>query len=386
MALYVDIKKSLGDFHLEVKFEAGDEIFSLLGASGCGKSLTLKCIAGIERPDSGRIVLDGVTLFDSERGINLKPQQRRAGYLFQQYALFPNMTVRQNIRCGVRRETAAGSGNNGSAALQDADVRVEEMLEAMQLESVAELQPSQLSGGQQQRTALGRILINDPNIVMLDEPFSALDTHLRFWMENSVKKMMRRYGKTVLLISHDRDEVFRMADSIAVMDQGRLQVSGPKHEVFRAPCTVAAARLTGCKNIAPAKVVDSHHLNVAEWGMTLETVQDCTGAGYAGVRLHDVHLLDAEEPYGRKDRVEEGRSGADSDPGYEKNANMVSCIAAETIENPFSYTVILKTAEGTGTFGMEIGKDRWNEVKKSGSKEVRLAVHIPPDAVLPLCE
>ena len=149
MALHVDIEKTLGSFHLKVKFEAGNHVLALLGASGCGKSMTLKCIAGIETPDRGRIVLDGTTLFDSEERVNLPPQRRRVGYLFQQYALFPNMTVAQNIACGVREK-------------KDARAQVEEMIWAMHLEGLEHKKPHQLSGGQQQRAALARILVNAP--------------------------------------------------------------------------------------------------------------------------------------------------------------------------------------------------------------------------------
>ena len=152
MALSVDIQKQLGDFRLEVQFDAGDETLALLGASGCGKSVTLKCIAGILTPDAGKIVLDGVTLFDSAARIDLPPQKRQVGYLFQQYALFPNMTVRQNIAAAVRDKS------------QRAAVTAEKLCQ-FQLEAVADLRPSQLSGGQQQRTALARILASRPRAI-----------------------------------------------------------------------------------------------------------------------------------------------------------------------------------------------------------------------------
>ena len=167
VALSVDIRKQLGDFHLEVQFDAGDETLALLGASGCGKSVTLKCVAGILTPDEGRITLDGVTLFDSAARIDLPPQRRHVGYLFQDYALFPNMTVRQNIAAGAkdrgrRRETA------------------EALIRRFRLEDAADRKPRQLSGGQRQRAALARILASEPRAVLLDEPFSALDSYLQY--------------------------------------------------------------------------------------------------------------------------------------------------------------------------------------------------------------
>ncbi|MBR0216819.1 MAG: ATP-binding cassette domain-containing protein, partial [Clostridia bacterium] len=173
MKLKVDIEKRLGDFCLRTAFEAEEGITGLLGASGSGKSMTLKCIAGIERPDRGTIELDGVTLFDSSRGIDLPPQKRHVGYLFQNYALFPNMTVRQNILCGLHHE-------------KDKAVRekqLETMLSTFGLSGLEKHKPAQLSGGQQQRVALARILVTKPQLLLLDEPFSALDSYLRLRLQ-----------------------------------------------------------------------------------------------------------------------------------------------------------------------------------------------------------
>ncbi|MCF0121206.1 MAG: sulfate/molybdate ABC transporter ATP-binding protein, partial [Oscillospiraceae bacterium] len=233
MALYVDIEKRLGAFRLSVKFETGNEVLALFGASGCGKSMTLKCIAGIETPDRGKIILDGRTLFDSEKRINLSPQKRRVGYLFQQYALFPNMTVRQNIAVGVRDK-----------ARRDEIVR--SLIAAMSLEGTEEKRPAQLSGGQQQRVALARILANEPEVLMLDEPFSALDAHLRFRLEQQMSTVLRSFGKSVLLVSHDREEVYRLSDRIAIMHGGSIEKTGTKEEVFLAPGTRSGALLIGC--------------------------------------------------------------------------------------------------------------------------------------------
>ena len=212
MALLVDIEKRLGDFLLDVKMEVGNEVLGLVGNSGCGKSLTLRCIAGIEKPDRGRIVLDGVTLFDSEKHINLTPQKRHTGLMFQNYALFPNMTVRQNIRAGTLRDKQTE---------QERDRKVSDIMDSFGLSALAQHYPSQLSGGQQQRTALARILVSEPRILMLDEPFSALDSELKFHMEAEVRDVIRHFGKTVILVSHDRGEAFRLSDRIAMMHDGR---------------------------------------------------------------------------------------------------------------------------------------------------------------------
>ena len=237
MSLLVDIEKTFPSFRLKMSFEAEDGMLSLLGASGCGKSMTLKCIAGIETPDQGKIILNGTTLFDSVAHVNLPPQKRRVGYLFQQYALFPNMTVRQNIRCGAREK-------------HNADVVVDDIIRKMHLEGLEPLHPYQLSGGQQQRVALARILVNQPEVLLLDEPFSSLDSHLRLQLEQEVRMVTRAFGKPVIFVSHNREEVFRLTDRIALMRNGQIDTIGEKNIVFSEPGTVSGALLVGCRSIS----------------------------------------------------------------------------------------------------------------------------------------
>ena len=345
MSLRVDIEKTLGNFHLKVKFEAENNVLALLGASGCGKSMTLKCIAGIETPDSGRIELDGVTLFDSAAHVNLAPQKRRVGYLFQQYALFPNMTVAQNIACGVRDK-------------RNARAQTEEMIRSMHLEGLESKRPHQLSGGQQQSAALARILVNAPEVLLLDEPFSALDSHLRFQLENEVRSAIRRFGKTVLLVSHNRDEVFRLSDEIAVMHDGRIEALGEKKAVFADPRTVNGAILTGCKNVARLEKRGERLACVPDWGATLETDRDIGGATHIGIRMHDVA----------------------ADGG---GTNALRCEVVEVIENPFSYTVMLRLqgAPDARPFGWEMDKDGWTR-----HRAPMVTVCLPPKQLLLLRE
>ena len=342
MALSVNIEKKLGNFHLKVNFETKNEVLAILGASGCGKSMTLKCIAGIEKPDKGKIILDGVTLFDSEKNINLPPQKRRVGYLFQQYALFPNMTVEQNIACGVREKDRKKEVTKN-------------MIQAMNLDGMEQKKPHQLSGGQQQRVALARILANEPEVILLDEPFSALDTYLRFQLEREVQESIRGFGKTVILVSHDRDEVFRLTDSIAIMKDGKLDAIGCKKDVFKNPQTRSGAILTGCKNISKVQMIDSQHILTEAWGFELSVPEVNEEIKYVGIRLHDVKLGPGE--------------------------NAVTGKVADVIENPFSYTVMLKIDENAGQFGIQLSKEMWKEVQAE-----ELTVHIPTDAILLLKE
>ena len=287
MSLHVDIRKVLGSFTLDVRFTAENGITSLLGASGCGKSMTLKCIAGIEKPDEGRIELDGRVLFDSEAHINLPPQKRRVGYLFQNYALFPNMTVRQNILCGLNREKDRAAKES----------RLRDMLRMMQLEGLEERKPAQLSGGQQQRVALARILVNDPQILLLDEPFSALDGHLRDSLKVEMRDLLERFGREVLMVTHDRNEAYNMSREIAVLDAGRLLAIKPTKELFADPGSVQAAILTGCKNIASARRIDEHTVEVPDWGVRLET-REAVREGLCAVAVR-AHYFNPSAPQNR---------------------------------------------------------------------------------------
>lgn len=343
MSIFVDIEKTLGNFHLKVNFQAENETLALLGASGCGKSMTLKCIAGIVKPDRGRIVVDDVVLFDSEKNINLTPQQRHTGLLFQNYALFPNMTVAQNIQAGARREPDR----------QKRKTAVDAVMESFGLRSLADHLPHQLSGGQQQRVALARILVSDPKILLLDEPFSALDAHLRFRLEQEMRQVIRNFGKTVLLVSHDRDEVFRMSDSIAVMENGTIQAVGEKHTVFHAPQTRSGAILTGCKNISAIQRLDNGQILATDWGLPLSLPSLPEEITALGIRMHDLSLAPGENQF--RFRV------------------------VEVIENPFSDTVLLEPCDvpSPGRIGWETDKATWQAVKQ---REITLS--LPLEALL----
>jgi len=345
MALFVDIEKRLGAFHLKVQFEAANEVLALLGASGCGKSMTLKCIAGIERPDRGRIVVDDVALFDSEQHINLTPQERRTGLLFQNYALFPNMTVLQNINAGAMREKDKSKR----------EANVKRIMDSFGIAELSKRYPHQLSGGQQQRVALARILVSAPRILLLDEPFSALDSHLRFSLEREVRKVIQDFGKTVIMVSHDRDEVYRMADSIAVINAGKVEAIGSKHEVFKNPQTRTSAMLTGCKNISRIESRGEGHIFAVDWGIELSANNGFASAEYVGLRMHSIYA----------------GSGI----------NSFKCRVAEEIENPFSYTIMLRPidAQEGKPIGWEMDKEKWLAIRAE-----EIAVCFPAESLLPL--
>ena len=249
MSLVVDIEKKLGGFLLRSKFETGSGTMALLGASGCGKSVTLKCIAGIMTPDKGRIVLDGETLFDSEKHIDLTPQRRQVGYLFQQYALFPNMTVLQNIQ-GEKQQRAS------------------EQLRRFRLEGLEKKYPAQLSGGQQQRVALARILASDPRAILLDEPFSALDGFLKWNLEMELADFLSDFSGPILWVSHDLGECFRSCRSVCIMDNGASLPVTDMETLVHHPATQCAARLVGLRNFLPGRRCEGG-VRIDGWEMVL---------------------------------------------------------------------------------------------------------------------
>ncbi len=276
MAISVSIRKKFPDFCLDMSFEETGSRLGVLGASGCGKSMTLRCIAGIEKPDSGKIVLNGRVLYDSDQKISLPPQKRRVGYLFQNYALFPNMTVEENIWAGVR-----GTKEEKQAASA-------EQIRQFRLEGLEKRYPSQLSGGQQQRVALARIMAYRPELILLDEPFSAMDSYLKDKLQQQLLVTLSAYHGDVILVTHNRDEVYKFCGRLLVMREGQKVVLGETKELFANPVKAEAARLTGCKNIAPARRLDAHTLEIGEWGVRLCLEREIgEQVRYVGIRAHD---------------------------------------------------------------------------------------------------
>lgn len=212
--LVCKIKKTLSGFTLDVDIKTEYRVTALRGASGCGKSMTLRCIAGVVKPDEGYIELNGKVLFDSEKKINLPPQKRKVGFLFQDYALFPNMTVRQNIMRGARDKSR-----------REKIIIAEEMAKKFRIDSHLDKYPHQLSGGEKQRCALARIFAGTPDILMLDEPFAALDSHLREELEIELEMLFDRFTKPILYVSHNYDEVRKLCDCVVAMNYGKSGIS-----------------------------------------------------------------------------------------------------------------------------------------------------------------
>ena len=221
----------------------------------------MRCIAGIETPDEGRIVVNDRVFFDSERKINLTPQQRKTALLFQSYMLFPNLTVAENVAAGIGRE----------ASKADRDALVAAELKRFGLEGFDRRYPAQLSGGQQQRVALARMLAARPGILMLDEPFSALDAHLKSVLEQNLVSLFDAFHGTVLYVSHDIDEALRFCDRIAVVEAGRITETGTGDDLVNRPQSLAGVKLSGCKNATAAVRVDERSVRLPKWGIEAAT-------------------------------------------------------------------------------------------------------------------
>ena len=336
MKLIVNIKKILRDFILNVNFSVEDEVLALLGASGCGKSMTLKCIAGIQTPDEGQIILNDKILFDSDKKINLKPQNRRVGYLFQNYALFPNMTVFENISfVAVNQKSVA------------------ENIKRFQLDGLENSYPNKLSGGQQQRVAFARILSSNAEILLLDEPFSALDSYVKWQLELEMKNIFKNYAGTAILVSHDRGEAFRMSDKVAVMNRGLIESFNEKHELFQNPKTLAATLLTGCKNISAAHI--ENDLIVADdWKISFKRSDLTKKIKFVGFRAKFIQYSQFE------------------------GENIFLMEVVEVIEDTFSFLIMVRRKNTNAKLiRWEVDKKIWHSVK---APEIYL--YFPPEKII----
>lgn len=283
MILDVNIENKLSSFKLDVNFTQENGVLGLLGASGSGKSMTLKAISGILTPTSGNITLGDKVFFDSNKKINLSPQQRKIGYVFQNYALFPNMNVIENISSGLHKKSA--------------EVRKElcsDYINKFRLNGLEKNYPSELSGGQCQRVALARALITNPDILLLDEPFSALDNHLKSEIERDFLKIIKEYNGIVIYVTHDISEAYRICDNIIAYDSGKAYNKRLKKEIFNSPQNLTEAKLTGIKNISTATIKDNKVI-AKDWGCDFTLDKNITNINYICFRENDISISNEED-------------------------------------------------------------------------------------------
>lgn len=330
--LFLDIEKRLANFHLQVTLNTDNQPLGLLGGSGAGKSMILRCIAGIETPNKGKIVLNNRVLFDSEKKIDLPIHQRRIGFLFQNYALFPHITVAENIAFGIPKSV-------------NVKEEVEKQLITMQLQGFGDRYPHQLSGGQQQRVALARALASKPEALLLDEPFSALDTHLRSQLEQQVTEILDDYSGVTLFVTHNMEEAYRLCPNLLVLEQGKEAHHGSKYEIFQHPASINVAQLTGCKNFSRVSILSSQQIEAIDWDCTLQIREKMPSQlSHVGIRAH--HLIFTKDP---------------------QKINTFPCYLVRTSETPHRMTVFLKLhSPGNHPHDYhlqgEIYKEKWENI------------------------
>jgi ABC-type sulfate/molybdate transport systems ATPase subunit len=341
MSLEVAIEKDVPGFRLAIEFTADRAPLGLLGPSGSGKTMALRAIAGLEKPDRGRIVLHGRVLYDSEQGINVPARRRRIGLLFQSYALFPHLNVTQNIAFGLRRLPET-----------ERNRRVTEQLAAAHLDGFAERYPATLSGGEQQRVALARAVAIEPAALLLDEPFSALDTHLRSALERQLRETLASYGGATLFVSHNLEEAYRVCEKLVVLSNGSVAAQGPKEEIFRHPPTLEVARVTGCKNFSRARPLSDGRVEALDWRCALRVAQEFTKApGHVAIRAHHVRVHPAQNLR------------------MENSENVFLCWMAAMTETPFRVTLDLRIGGppvGPADFHLqaEVFKQEWESFRE----------------------
>jgi len=266
-----NLQLKYGDFIAieNLNLEIGDgEALVLLGQSGCGKTSTMRCLAGLEEPSSGRIIIDDVVVFDSEKGINLPPNKRNVGMVFQSYAVWPHMTVFQNVAYSLKLQKLSKSETRD---------RVMEVLTLVGLEKFADRGASLLSGGQMQRVALARSLVMRPSVLMLDEPLSNLDARLRDRLRVELREIQLRLGLTCVYVTHDQHEAFALADRIALLQGGKIvQIGGPR-EMYETPASASIAHFLGVSNVMDCESVPapdgSATAKVTDHGLTIHSAQ-----------------------------------------------------------------------------------------------------------------
>lgn len=337
MGIEIAVKKSFESYELDFQVKSDAKWIAILGASGSGKSLTLKSIAGVETPDSGSIVVGGRVLFDSVTKVNLPSRERKVGYLFQNYSLFPTMTVEENIGVGIKNK-------------KNQKKIIEDYVKRYNLEGLKERYPHQLSGGQQQRVALARMMATEPEVILLDEPFSALDHHLREEMQRQLLYYLEDFAGTVILVSHDRDEVYRLSEELVILESGKSIAYGRTTELFEKPETVAAARLTGCKNIG--RMADGQGCYVENWDLHFPVISVKAGCEHIGIRAHHIRN---DKPLGQPYFVI---------PVHEYSVQ----------EGLWEVTVSVTTSpQATVPLLWKVSKERWKELAKTELRELYLA-------------
>jgi len=351
--LVVEIHKNFPSFSLIANLNVDEQPLGILGASGSGKSMTLRCIAGLETPARGRIILNGRKLFDSQQKINLPCRQRNIGFVFQNYALFPHMRVARNIGFGLQH-----------LPKEERRQRVQKYLNLMQLQGLEKRYPHQLSGGQQQRVALARALAIEPDAILLDEPLSALDNYLRSQIEQLLGDVFTNYQGVVLFVTHKLEEAYRVCENLVILDRGQVIGAGYKQDIFQHPPNFKVAQLTECKNFSALQVIDPQTIKAIDWHCSLKIVTPLNPSlEYVGIRAHHLKIVAQQDT---------------------NTVNTFPCWLVRISETPHRTTLYLKLhASGNHKLDYhlqgEVFKEKWYEIK---DKPFPWYVHLDPQKLI----
>jgi molybdate transport system ATP-binding protein len=357
MGLSVKLLKRVKGFALDVEWEIGNEVAVLLGSSGAGKSMTLQLIAGLMEPDAGFICSNGNIFFDKSSGINISPQQRSLGYVFQDRILFPHMTVRENIAYGLR-----------SKSREERDTRVSDMIRLFRLEGLEKMPPSAISGGQKQRVALARALIERPKALLLDEPFTALDSSLRFEMRRLLQEIRNEFDIPVVLVTHDFEDAYLLGDHILIYINGRVEQVGGRDDIFQKPRSAKIAEFLGLKNLFRAKIMRQdqqlHRLILEVDGLQFSMSADSRRGPVEVGREVDLFIRPEEVMI-----IREGKFVKDS-----LKQNIFEGKILDIADKETYHTVYFQTKEGKILFEILIPNYAFRNLDLSIGKMVRIAL------------
>ena len=316
--------------------------------------MLLRCIAGLERPHRGRIVLNGRILLDTEHRTHVPARERRVGMLFQHYALFPHVTLRDNIAFGLRHLPP-----------EEQSIRVAALLERTRIADLAHRYPREVSGGEQQRAALARALAIEPEALLLDEPLSALDAHLRSQMEVQLQETFAVYPRPVLLVTHNMEEAYRLGERLLVLSRGGIVAFGAKDEIFRSPPSLEVARLTGCKNFSRVRPLSEKSVMALDWNCALQVLRvPQQTPEHIGIRAHHIEFEEAS-------------------PWVAQEPNVFPCWLVRSSETPFRVTLYLSLHDPPGAPGecllqAEVFKEKWRLFR---DRPLPWKLRLPPESL-----
>ena len=346
------------------------EMVALMGASGCGKTTLINLICGIDKADSGSIMIDHEEITKMRRSKMAVFRRNNIGLIFQDFNLLESLNVKDNILLPLILENR----------IEDSEEKLKQIAEVLSIADIMGKSVTDISGGQKQRVAMVRMIASEPDILLLDEPFSALDSYLKWELEQEMRDMLAEVQKPVLFVSHNRDEVYRLCSMVSCIDHGKMEVIEKTKEFFHNPKTKTAAVLSGCKNISAAEIVDNNHIKALGWGITLCVSEIPEETKAVGIRAHSFYPVNAEQIPGKESAANESRvSVIQEGTGLKKYRNPVQeenifkIEESRIIEDPFEWNISFRPSKESGWLQWKIAKTEQED--SPGPIPPALAVH-----------